>query len=138
MNDQREHSASKNRGGVSAALIDEFRAHLLVASLVAVLFQLMVFGWALMFDDVEAFCSTVDFREGVCVGVVVGVLAVRHIADCAYERARRDGCLMFDKSGHDPVSIIDGCRYPQLVMLHVRLNRRRFGYAFGAGVRKWR
>lgn len=112
---------------MNATAIVEFRTHLLVASLIVTLLQGLVIGGMLVLDMPEAWFTSSVFRTASICVVVVGVVAVRYVAAVAFRRAHRQGHLSLDATGHILIAISDMCPYAQLVLLHMRLNRRRYG-----------
>ncbi|MBB3261750.1 hypothetical protein F4827_006626 [Paraburkholderia bannensis] len=112
---------------MNATAIVEFRAHLLVASLIATLLQGLVIGGMLVLEMPEAWFTSSVFRAASICVVVAGVAVVRYVAAVAFWGAHRRGHLSLDAAGHNLIAISDMCPYAQLVLLHVRLNRRRYG-----------
>lgn len=104
--------------------VDQWRAHLLVASLAAILIQAIVLGSMLLLDVPVAFFTSTVFRLGVMAAVVASVFLTRRIAGSAFRSALAGNHVWLGGKRHCTVSLSSHCPRRALVVLYVRLNRK--------------
>jgi hypothetical protein len=111
---------------MNPATIDQCRAHLLVASLAAALIQVMVLGAMIVFDVPVAVFTSNAFHLAVVALVVAAVFLTRKFSDSAFRAALAGNHVWLGNTRHRTVTLSSHCPRRALVVLHVRLNRKRF------------
>ncbi len=109
--------------------VDQWRAHLLVASLAATVIQAAVVGALLVFDVPVAFFASAAFRLGAIATIAAAVLLIRGLAAFAFRAALANHFVQLGgdrHETHEPVTLSHHCPRRALVVLHIRLNRKKF------------
>ncbi|MFP6560809.1 hypothetical protein WJ542_21280 [Paraburkholderia sp. B3] len=111
---------------MNSSTIDQWRAHLLVASLAATLIQAIVLASMLVLAAPETFFTSTAFRLGVGGMVIAAVFLTRRVAGSAFRSALASNHVWLGGERHCTVSLSSDCPRRALVVLYVRLNRRTF------------
>lgn len=105
------------------------RAYLFVGSVAALIIQVAVVGSMLVFDVPAAVFASSAFRVAVVAIVVASVLAAQWVAARSFRVALARHDIVFADEGHSNITLSSQCPRRAFVMLHLRLNPRRFAMA---------
>lgn len=111
---------------MSPAAIGECRAHLFVASLSAMLIQLVLLPSLIFLGARETLFTTLTFRLAIGAIVVAALFGVRALSRSAFRSAVASRHVRYRSPTRQIAFISPACPRRALVILHVRLNRRKF------------
>lgn len=106
--------------------IDQWRAHLLVASMVGTVIQAGVLVCILLLRVPEGAFTQPAFRVGVVVTVVLAVLLVRRFARAAFRAAIAGRHARTGSEQDGTIFLSPHCPQRILVVLYMRFNRQQF------------
>ncbi|PLZ00709.1 hypothetical protein CY652_19825 [Burkholderia sp. WAC0059] len=113
---------------MKASMIDMLRAYLLAASLTAAFIDALM-SLALAMGVSDGIFQSLTFRFGVLIAVACAVLIVRLAARSAFRSALAGRQVTIGGSSVETVLIRPACPRRELVILHLRFNRRLFAMA---------
>lgn len=111
---------------MSSAVVDECRAHLFVASLSGMLVQVVMSLAVLLLGVPETMFETSAFRLAIDAILIAMLFGVRIFSRSAFSSAVAHHHVRFRGTTGQVVFISRACPRRAFVILHVRLNCRRF------------